>query len=408
MQNILRNSYDANSFVVLKGVFQPNEIDELLVHYDAFYANNSRDKLDEKAVTTPLPFPVEFYPPFQELISRKQRLFESIENIIGHDYFFLGSETIQVKNDTHGPHRDFCYSHDVLKALICLTDRYEDKNNENIDNEFTLKLDGAFMVYPGSHHIKGRHSFLNQRRTKWPSEEYSKFERISDKVLFGDLKADGTYYYPNENQQGRYAGFQAIDFEKGDVILFSTRAIHALYPQRQDFMMHFIGMLFVESFMGGYIKGTNKIKRFLDSITGNIIREHKRYMSIPVNSSFLYTDMRPHIDKKFRTKIVKKASKPQKDMGLLLPTSWREHPYITQRGNFNTNFSPREAKEYFYRNIKRMNKELTNYEKTNKKRHKLTNLILMGIKSPSYLLKRISKKTTSLVSKIKRKVNSFK
>ena len=40
MQNILRNSYDANSFVVLKGVFQPNEIDELLVHYDAFYANN--------------------------------------------------------------------------------------------------------------------------------------------------------------------------------------------------------------------------------------------------------------------------------------------------------------------------------------------------------------------------------
>ena len=57
----------------------PNEINELLVHYDAFYANNSRNKLDEKAVTTPLPFPVEFYPPFQELISRKQRLFESIK-----------------------------------------------------------------------------------------------------------------------------------------------------------------------------------------------------------------------------------------------------------------------------------------------------------------------------------------
>ena len=74
MQNILRNSYDANSFVVLKGVFQPNEIDELLVHYDAFYANNWRDKLDEKAVSTPLTGPIEFYPPFEELISKKERL----------------------------------------------------------------------------------------------------------------------------------------------------------------------------------------------------------------------------------------------------------------------------------------------------------------------------------------------
>ena len=55
-------------------------------------------------MSTPLTGPIEFYPAFEELISKKERLFESIENIIGHDFFFIGSETIQVKNDTHGPH----------------------------------------------------------------------------------------------------------------------------------------------------------------------------------------------------------------------------------------------------------------------------------------------------------------
>ena len=68
----------------------------------------------------------------------------------------------------------------------------------------------------------------------------SRYEQITNSVLLGDARKNGDYYYPNLDAQGRYAGFQHILFEKGDVILFSTRAIHALYPQRNDFMMHFI------------------------------------------------------------------------------------------------------------------------------------------------------------------------
>ena len=34
MSNVLANSYDANSFVVLKNVFEPWEIDELTKEYE--------------------------------------------------------------------------------------------------------------------------------------------------------------------------------------------------------------------------------------------------------------------------------------------------------------------------------------------------------------------------------------
>ena len=76
------------------------------------------------------------------------------------------------------------------------------------------------MVNPGSHHIQGRQSFLNQQRTEWPSENLSRYEQVTNSVLLGDSRINGDYYYPNLDAQGRYAGFQHISFEKGDVILF--------------------------------------------------------------------------------------------------------------------------------------------------------------------------------------------
>ena len=34
MSNILIDSYDANSYVILKNIFEPNEIDKLIDEYD--------------------------------------------------------------------------------------------------------------------------------------------------------------------------------------------------------------------------------------------------------------------------------------------------------------------------------------------------------------------------------------
>ena len=249
MSNILANSYDNNSYILLKNVFDPEDIEILTKEYDEYYKINNRSKIDDRAVSQPLTGPVEFYPPIREIIERKSRLFESIGDILGKNFNFFGSETIQVYNDTHGPHRDYLYPHDVLKALICLTGRYDEEDREeSIDDVYNIKLDGSFMVLPGSHHIVGRQAYLHQRRTKWPSDELSQYQELTNFVHFGDVKPDQSYHYPNENPRGRYVGFDDIPFEKGDVLLFSTRAIHALYPQKKDFMMHFIGMLFIEDF----------------------------------------------------------------------------------------------------------------------------------------------------------------
>ena len=94
--------------------------------------------------------------------------------------------------------------------------------------------------------------------------------------------------YPNLNLQGRYVGFQHIPFEKGDVILFSTRAIHALYPQKNDYMMHFIGLLFVEDFLQGYLKNTNSLERAIDLITLNIRKKFLEYNAIPIIDKIMY------------------------------------------------------------------------------------------------------------------------
>ena len=431
MSNILANSYDSNSYVVLKNVFEPWEIDELIKEYDEYYKLNARDKLDEKAVSVPLTGVVEYHKPIAEIISRKERLFNSVKAVLGKDCQFIGSETIQVKNDTHGPHRDYCFTHDTLKALICLTGRYEESEKKSLhQDQFTLQLDGAFMINPGSHHIQGRQSFLNQQRTEWPSEKLSRYEQVTNSVLLGDSRTNGDYYYPNLDAQGRYAGFQHIPFEKGDVILFSTRAIHALYPQRNDFMMHFIGLLFVEDFMQGYLKNTSLLDKLKDIFTLNIRNAFLEYSAQPVISSIIYQAIRPHLKNYKKTKNQIKVQKIKKDIFINESNInlWNPHQCILDRENIRTRFIRGKEDFYFYKNINRLNIGLKNYLQYKKEKNlykfmifiakaKFLNPILLIIdiiKVIGYYLSSISKKVIqkivlfkSLILKILRKLKKF-
>ena len=376
MSNILVNSYDSNSFVLLKNVFNHSEMEKLIKEYDMYYQLNKRNKLDDKSISTPLTKPVESHKPIEEIISKKKKLFESIKSILGENYQFIGSETIQVKNDTHGPHRDYCFSHDVLKALICLTDRYD--NNDKIKykkSEFTLHLDGAFMVSPGSHHIQGRQSFLNQQRTEWPTKNLSRFERMTDSVTLDNVRIGGDYFQPNLDFQGRYVGFQHIPFEKGDVILFSTRAIHALYPQRKDYMMHFIGLLFIEDFIQGYVKNTNVLQRTKDILTLNIRKVFLEYCAIPMIDRIMYKKMRPHLDKSEESKTFLKKNNFLKDKKnkcnkSYYSNSWNVHKVVTDSENIRTEFIEDNVEFYFHQNIYRLNRGLEHYLKYRNKKKK--------------------------------------
>ena len=44
MSNILANSYDNNSYILLKNVFDPEDIELLIKEYDEYYKINNRSK----------------------------------------------------------------------------------------------------------------------------------------------------------------------------------------------------------------------------------------------------------------------------------------------------------------------------------------------------------------------------
>tara|TARA_Y100000389_G_scaffold31109_1_gene26319 strand:+ start:1752 stop:2999 length:1248 start_codon:yes stop_codon:yes gene_type:complete len=369
MSNILANSYDNNSYILLKNVFDPEDIELLIKEYDEYYKINNRSKTDDKAVSQPLTGPVEFHPPIREIIERKTRLFESIGDILGKSFNFFGSETIQVHNDTHGPHRDYLYSHDVLKALICLTGRYDEADcEENIDDVYNVKLDGSFMVLPGSHHIVGRQSYLHQRRTKWPSDDLSQYKELTNFVHFGDLKSNKSYHYPNEDPRGRYVGFDDIPFEKGDVLLFSTRAIHALFPQKKDFMMHFIGMLFIEDFLQGYTKSTGRGERLKDLLTLGIRRKYNDYLSIPLNERVMYKALRPHLEKtnlEYNTNNIQ-STDPKSEGYVGYNDIWQAHPSMTNnKFHHGLDLSDKTVKTNFFKVAENLNDQLKKYNQIN-------------------------------------------
>ena len=296
MESILP-SYSCNSSIRLENVFSNAEIDKLLELYQDFYNLNNKQYDNHEASVQPLPSPIELHKGFASILAGKGRIFRCLQEILGKGYQFLGSETINVGNDTHGPHRDTFYKHDIAKVLICINDRLpiKDSFGKKARSEFEEVLDGSFLVFPGSHNIETRGDGFSQVRTHWPLELKSEYKQTSDLIHLGDQKPDGSYYYPYEDAKARYCGFDKLTFKKGDVIIFSTRAIHALYPQRETHMMHFIGMLFIEDFNQGYNKHAfyygfwQKIRTIL---TLEKIREAIQYIALPANEEVISKIMR--------------------------------------------------------------------------------------------------------------------
>lgn len=293
----IKPSYSSNSCVTLENVFTESELDEIWNLYREFYATNGKSLLDEEASLSPLTGPLEFHKGFAEIVAKKERLFQGLQEILGLGYQFLGSETINVGNDTHGPHRDYYYKHDVAKVLICINDRLPEGTitANNGRDAFQPVLDGCFLVFPGSHNIHNGGTHSSQIRTSWPAELTSQYKECTDLVHLGDERIDGSFYYPYEDAKGRYSGFEKITFKRGDVIIFSTRAIHALYPQRNSHMMHFLGLLFVEDFNQGYNKYAQThglIRKIYSIISLEKVREAFQYLCLPANSEIIGGMMR--------------------------------------------------------------------------------------------------------------------
>lgn len=123
---LARDSYECNSYLSLENLFSENDIDCLNKYYDEFYKANNIDPFHPESISKPLTGPLEYHRGFASLIASKLRLFDTLDHILGPGFQYVGSDTINVGNDTHGAHRDYCYKHDIAKVLICLNDRFDD------------------------------------------------------------------------------------------------------------------------------------------------------------------------------------------------------------------------------------------------------------------------------------------
>ena len=98
--NVLQSTYNSNSGVIIENLFSEEEIDDLMSLYQNYYDANLRSCVDAEASISPLTGPLENFEGFADIVSRKERLFECLEDILGKGYQFIGSETINVGNDT--------------------------------------------------------------------------------------------------------------------------------------------------------------------------------------------------------------------------------------------------------------------------------------------------------------------
>ena len=396
--NLLRPTFNSNSSVVIENVFSEGELEELMLHYNAFYESSSRSCIDKSAVTAPLTEPVEKIEGFGNIISRKKILFDSLEKILGKGYQFLGSETINVGNDSHGPHRDCCYKHDVVKILICLSDRMPDSSQSNNErNSFDESLDGSFLVFPGSHNIYKNGFGYSQLQTQWPRELRDSYSKTPDTLHYGDQKANGDCFYPYDDAKSRYPGFSKLTFKKGDVILFSTRAVHALYPQRESHIMHFIGLLFVEDFNQGYNKVFDKysfIRKAYAILSLEKLRELMLYACLPANMKIIGEIMR---DKEYAA--IPKAQGIRNPEILRNPGIYKRFTtiqYVHDLYELIPTFAKRYflsekvAKKYFFDVMKATLRDLSNQQKLYRRSNKQSKIALRLIKSTK-IFKKIQK-----------------
>lgn len=285
----IKRSYDLRSAIHIKGLLSLEECEMLENLFDDIYINDGFDVNNEGRKPIPggvYPFykfysPLEYFSGFAELFARKSIIPQIMRSILGHDVQFSGSETINVWNDTHGPHRDYFFPWDVAKILISLNGRPGCCSREASEATDTP---GAFAVFPGSHHLLENHAARANYLTKWPSPAFSCFMPTPSTLVYQDGKLIDI-----PDMRTRYTSFSTYPFEAGDAIIFSTRAIHALHPlpgiQRP---MKFIGLLWQEGFKS---ITKNKLERiFLGPESG--IDTYDAYSCLPYIEELIGAKMR--------------------------------------------------------------------------------------------------------------------
>lgn len=224
-------SYALNGYIKLANIFSRAEIMAITDIYDRFHGSVGHvcDINDEPRVP-PTGSLLEENPQLTELIFAKTELFNVVRAATGADVQFAGSDAVHVYNDSIGTHRDTFYKYDFPKVLIFLSDTpVKSKFSDPIEQ----RHGGAFMVMPGTHALNDFYTARSSRLCNWPYEQSINYSFTSPSftlVTAGAESPTGLKLEQQRQNRNKYGAFAKITFQKGDVVLFSTRALHALYP----------------------------------------------------------------------------------------------------------------------------------------------------------------------------------
>ena len=277
-------AYTLNGYIKISGMFSQGEIDKITNMYDKLhdYTEKPDSESKEKRIP-PTGSLLEKDSELTELIFAKDELFQALRSIAGRDVQFAGSDAVHVYNDSIGIHRDTFYKFDFPKVLIFLSDC---PRNTNFTDPIEKHLGGSFMVLPGSHNINDEYSARSSRLCNWPYNSFEHYSFISPTFTLGESNTldgqPGRQLLQCHEIRDKYHAFAKIAFKKGDIVVFSTRALHALYPlfkdqstmkhidifdrysRRKNKPLKLLGLLFIEGFSNHFEKSLAEASSEID------------------------------------------------------------------------------------------------------------------------------------------------
>ena len=270
-------AYDLFGYLKITNIFTRSEIKEITNVYDQFHQDIKKIQIaNEEARIPPTGSLLENNPKLIESIFSKSELMNTLRQVAGQDVQFAGSDSVHVYNDSIGIHRDTFYQFDFPKILVFLSDS---STNIRFRDSLEKQHGGNFLVLPGSHVINDLYTSRSSRLCHWPYAKSEQFSPLTPTFTFGKGKHTGNNMEKKQliqctQNKDKYHAFSKIQFNKGDVVIFSTRALHALYPLFQDGLQYsrkypplkLLGILFIE----GYSKQHNEtlgeaLKRGVDN-----------------------------------------------------------------------------------------------------------------------------------------------
>jgi len=229
-------AYALNGYIKITGLFSQAEIEYITSMYDAFHeATEAVSPKDPKQRIGPTGSLLEENSALAEIIFGKNELLNALHAVAGHDVQFAGSDAVHVYNDSIGIHRDTYYKYDFPKVLVFLSDS---PVKASFNNPLEQRYGGAFMVLPGTHNIRDNFAARSSQLCHWPYDRFEHYSFTTPTFMLGEAESkDGgpaqQLLQCHENRD-KYHAFAKITFKKGDIVIFSTRALHALYPLFQE------------------------------------------------------------------------------------------------------------------------------------------------------------------------------